>query len=124
MPEPVEGDMHMFRLAFAGLSVALYFCQAAYAESTTNKCTDGKRITYANMPCEKLGLKAIGPVKETVVVVPAIQIPKKNSGDETGKADKAKDDTKASGSDDASEADVPRTEKIKPVNPLIERMLK
>lgn len=114
----------MFRYAFAGLSIALYFCHAAYAESTTNKCTDGKQITYANMPCEKLGLKAIGPVKETVVVVPAIQIPRKKSSDQTDKADTTQDDNEVSGDDDASAADITRAEKIKPVNSLIERMLK
>ena len=49
----------------------------ANAESVTNKCTDGKQITYANLPCEKLGLKPAGPIKDGVTVVPAAPKPKK-----------------------------------------------
>jgi hypothetical protein len=39
------------------------------AESILNKCTDGKQITYTDKPCEKLGLKGAGPIKDTVTIV-------------------------------------------------------
>ena len=51
----------------------------ADAQSATSKCTDGKQITYANQPCEKLGLKPAGPIKDGVTVVPAAPKQKKIS---------------------------------------------
>ena len=45
------------------------------ADPVTNKCTDGWRITYANMPCEKLGLQQAGPIRNLVTVMPAFENP-------------------------------------------------
>lgn len=43
----------------------------APALAATHKCTDGKTITYANMPCESIGLSAIGKVRNLVTIMPA-----------------------------------------------------
>lgn len=47
-----------------------------YAASILKKCTDGKQITYTDKPCEKLGLKDAGPIKDTVTIVPHYTEPK------------------------------------------------
>ncbi|MEJ1959175.1 MAG: hypothetical protein WDM70_06710 [Nitrosomonadales bacterium] len=39
---------------------------SSHAETTLNKCTDGSQITYTDKPCEKLGLKDAGPIKNAV----------------------------------------------------------
>lgn len=106
MPTPAH-----FAFSFA----LLLFYLPAHAESTANKCTDGKNITYANMPCEKLGLKYVGPVKDSVIVVPAIQDPKKSLSKNSGK--------KHSEKDLDPEKDASGSGSIKPVSPLIEKLL-
>lgn len=40
-----------------------------------NKCTDGESITYTDKPCEKLGLKDAGPLKDTVTYTHAMPVP-------------------------------------------------
>ena len=64
----------MFRPTCLGLSIVLLCCvQTALADSVTNKCTDGKQITYTDKPCEKLGLKDAGAInKDAVTIVPAV----------------------------------------------------
>ena len=64
----------MFRPTCLGLSIVLLCCvQTALADSVTNKCTDGKQITYTDKPCEKLGLKDAGAInKDEVTIVPAV----------------------------------------------------
>jgi hypothetical protein len=39
-----------------------------------NKCTDGIQITYTDKPCEKLGLKDGGTLKDTVTILPTAPI--------------------------------------------------
>jgi hypothetical protein len=106
----------MLKLSRLGLSCVLFFCYpVAHAESTTNKCTDGKQVTYANMPCEQLGLKNIGPVKNAITVVPAIQKPEENLPEDS---DKKPDEKK-----DVSEKDVSQTGKSNPAKSLIEKLM-
>lgn len=106
----------MLNPSHIGLSAALFFCYSiAHAESTTNKCTDGEKITYANMPCEKLGLKSIGPVKDAIVVVPAIQQSKPVPSENPDKTRGEKNET--------SEEIAPQAVKIKPVTTLIGKLL-
>jgi hypothetical protein len=111
----------MLRPLHLGLSIALLFCYpAAHADPTTNKCTDGKQITYANMPCEDLGLQSIGPVKKTIVVVPAVQKPKTSQSEDSGKE---RNENKDVPKDDAPASDVSGTGKTKPLNSLMEKLL-
>jgi len=63
---------------------------AAYAEPVTNKCTDGYKITYANMPCEKLGLKTVGHVRNKITVIPALKEFEKTSSKEIGEISKTR----------------------------------
>ena len=75
------------------------------AAQTTYKCTDAqRRVTYSSEACEKQGLKDAGPVADRVTSMPFTVPPKP-----------------APRTDPA-----PRTEpsSIKPVNPLIEKLLK
>ena len=39
------------------------------AETIMNKCTDGIRLTYTDKPCEKLGLKVVGPINNAVTEI-------------------------------------------------------
>jgi hypothetical protein len=104
-------DLKMLRPSLLGLSFALFFCcPAAHAESTANKCTDGKQITYANMPCEKLGLKTIGPVKKSITVIPAISESEKNPPENPDQKDGEKNDTSG-------------TEKAGPLKSLIKEII-
>jgi hypothetical protein len=104
-------DLKMLKPSHLGLSLALFLCHPpAHAESATNKCTDGNEITYSNLPCEKLGLKTIGPVKNAITVVPAIHESGKEPSENPGK-------------NDASGTDAPETGKIKPMKSLLERMM-
>ena len=66
----------MIKPTYLVLSIALFCCyQPSRAESIMNKCTDGTEITYTDKPCEKLGLKSAGPIKNTVTITPALPIP-------------------------------------------------
>lgn len=111
----------MLKPASIGFSAVLAFCiPIAHADSTANKCTDGKHITYANMPCEELGLKSAGPVKDAVTVVPAIQKPKMPVSEDSKKQHYEKNDVREA---DDTGAGAPDDQKIKPINPLIEKMM-
>jgi len=78
----------------AFLFLVILICHVAtYAEPTTNKCTDGYKITYANMPCEKLGLQAIGHVRNKITVIPALKETEKTSSKETDKKSKKRKDS-------------------------------
>lgn len=78
------------------------------------KCLDGKTVTYSNTPCEKLGLKPAGEVKDRVTTLPmsspaaakALTAPAKNQP----------------GVAPGNEIDMPKTSTLKPVNPLIEKL--
>lgn len=106
----------MFRPSHLGLSCVLFFCYLlAHAESATNKCTDGKTVTYANMPCEKLGLKSIGPVKNTITVVPATQKPEETLTEDPDKEREGKNDTSETKAAEAGETN--------PARSLVEKLI-
>ena len=88
---------------------------AATAAQTMYKCVDDqRRVTYSNVPCEKQGLKDSGPVADRVTTMPFTAPLKPAAGKDAAKAPGAKDD-----------AEVGRGgTQIKPVNPLIEKLLK
>lgn len=116
----------MQRRARLGLTFAILFCcPVPYAEAGLNKCTDGKQITYTNEPCEKTGLKAAGPIKDAVTVMPLVPRP---ANDPSGKTGNAEGDDKALKANAPSnvdpDADVKREVTIKPVSPLVDKMLK
>ena len=116
----------MLRHAHLGLSVALLFCfQVSSAEAGMNKCTDGKQITYTNEPCEKMGLKSAGPIKDAVTVMPAVPIPQKENSENPGKDHGENNETPKNKApmDDVSGADASKAATIKPVSPLVNKML-
>ena len=105
----------MSRLVY--FPIALFFCfPFALAEAATNKCTDGRRITYANVPCEEMGLKSAGPVKSLVTVVPATP-----TAEEQDKVDGA-GEYKAS-KDETAEDMPSKGATIKQVNPSVKKLL-
>jgi hypothetical protein len=105
-------------------TAALLCCQIAVAEPTT-KCTDGNQITYANMPCESLGLKSAGPIRNAVTVVPAQSIIKgKSTEGPSGKEKKFERDTSEAGKQGTSKADAPPPDKHSPISDLIDSIKK
>jgi len=82
------------------------------AQADLFKCTDGHATTYSSIACDKLGLKSAGAIRDRLTVInnapPA-------ASQEAPKAP-------------AAEGDEQRTRKaaaaIKPINPLIDRLVK
>ncbi len=116
----------MLKSAHLGLFAVLFFCYSiADADASMNKCTDGKQMTYTNEPCEKTGLNAAGPIKDSVTVVPAATVSKKESSENSGKehAEGSEISGKKVSMNDDSGTEVPRAPAIKPVSPLLDKML-
>ena len=82
---------------------------------TMYKCVDNqRRITYSNITCEKQGLKDAGPVADRTTTMPSAPAPKSAPRAEPPKPAAPQDD-----------AEVGRSAtQVKPVNPLIEKLLK
>jgi hypothetical protein len=79
---------------------------AATAAQTMYKCTDAqRRITYSSESCDKLGLNDAGPVADRVTSMPFTQPPKPA----------ARKDAPPPDQDGA---------KVKPLSPLIDKLLK
>jgi hypothetical protein len=101
----------------AGLVLCLSISPASAA---AYKCTDGKNITYATQPCDELGLTSAGTVKNTVSVMPATPVEKPaEKAPEKGIQQMIND----SATDESGENTVPKASTIKPVNPLVQKML-
>lgn len=115
----------MSRFARLVLPLTIIFCYPAHqAEARMNKCTDGKQITYTTEPCEKSGLTSAGPIKDAVTVMPIVPKPQKDSSEKPGKGlGESSDAPINTPPRDASDADVPRETTIKPVSPLVNKML-
>jgi len=69
----------------------------AHAHAGANKCTDGNKITYANIPCEELGLKNSGAIKNRVTIMPYLSakeepLPEADSPDNVQHPEDAKTD--------------------------------
>ena len=109
------GDCRRIPAMRGALFAILALWAAASAAQTMYKCTDAqRRITYSNEACEKQGLKDAGKIADRVTSMPFTSPPKPAAGKDAAKAPGAKDD-----------AEVGRGgTQIKPVNPLIEKLLK
>ena len=100
--------------------VFLALGSASAAAQTMYKCTDAQgRVTYSNEACDKQGLKDAGTVANRITTMPLGPAPsaaKPAASATAGKAPAARalDDAEVSSS----------TTQIKPVNPLIEKLLK
>jgi hypothetical protein len=97
--------------------LVLALWSAAGAAQTMYKCTDAqRRITYSNEACEKLGLKDAGKVPDRVTSMPFAPPPRPAASKEAAKAPAPRD---------KDDADVGRGgAQIKPVVPLLEKLLK
>ena len=86
------------------------------AAQTMFKCRDGRgQVTYSNVSCEKQGLKDAGAVANRTTTLPMAP---------AQKAPAQRDTKAASPKDDSEIGPMPAPAQIKPVNPLIERLLK
>jgi hypothetical protein len=89
------------------------------------KCLDGKAVTYSNTPCDKLGLKPAGEVRDRVTTLP-MGVPQvaAKGGPAKGPAATANAAAGKPGTVPGNEIDMPKTSTLKPVNPLIEKLAK
>lgn len=103
----------MRRVLFALLAL----CSVTAAGQTMYKCTDAqRRITYSNETCEKQGLKDAGQVADRTTSMPFTP---------PAKPAARKDSAKASALRSQDDAEVGRGgAQVKPVNPLIDTLLK
>lgn len=102
------------------LAGLVFFLSISPASAAAYKCTDGKNITYATQPCEELGLKSAGTVKNTVTVMPATPVEKPDDkAPEKGIQQTIND----AATDESGENTVRKGPTIKPVNPLIQKLL-
>jgi hypothetical protein len=95
----------------------IYFACFPLAAQPLYKCADAAgRITYASERCDKQGLREVGPVRERTTVVP---------GPPAARVPDAASKAPAGTGEGARNPDAPaKAATIKPVNPLIERLLK
>jgi hypothetical protein len=100
----------------------LFGCTISDAQAGLNKCTDGKQITYTTEPCEEAGLSSAGPIKNAVTVMPLLPKTPKDPAEKPGKGLGEGQDTPPS-KREVSDADIPREATIKPVSPLVNKML-
>jgi hypothetical protein len=109
-------------LRLSKLLAGLFFCLAlSPVSATTYKCTDGKKnITYSTQPCEELNLESSGAVKDKVTVMPSTPVEKPPEKPPEKGIQQMINDASA---DESSEDQVRRASAIKPVNPLVQKML-
>lgn len=109
--------MGLQMLKYLKLLAGLVLClSVSPAGAAAYKCTDGKNITYATQPCDELGLTSAGTVKDTVTVMPATPVEKSSEkASEKG--------IQRMINDDSGEDTVRKDSTIKPVNPLVQKML-
>jgi hypothetical protein len=86
-----------------------------------NKCTNGKQITYTSEPCEKLGLQTAGPIKDAVTVVPVAPRPRQTPS--ALRQTPPKDSDEDTGDAHVERSEVSRAATIRPINPLVDKML-
>ncbi len=95
----------------------------AGADPLTFKCSDARgRTTYSNIRCEKQGLKDAGEVADRTTTMPLGPAQKAPPPRERTAVPAAAPDTTPPKSD--ADVDTAPPAQIKPVNPLIERLLK
>ena len=104
------------------LLAILALWSASAAAQTMFKCTDAqKRITYSNEACDKQGLKDAGKVADRVTSMPFTPAPKPAAQKDAARAPEA---PAARGKDDEEAGRSSGGTQIKPVNPLIDKLLK
>ena len=83
------------------------------------KCRDGRgQVTYSNVTCEKQGLKDAGAVANRTTTLPMAPAAQKAAAPRDAKA------APGPSRDDSEIGPMQSPAQIKPVNPLIERLLK
>jgi hypothetical protein len=112
--------MELQMLKYFKLLAGLVLCLSVFpAGAAAYKCTDGKKITYATQPCDELGLQSSGVVKNSVTVMPATPVEKPvEKAPEKGIQQMINDSADGSGEDTVRKAST-----IKPINPLVQKML-
>ena len=109
-------------IAWTWASALLSMVAIEAAAQTMFKCKDGRgQITYSNIPCEKQGLRDAGAVAERTTTLRMVP-PKPASPAATPAAAPAATPG-AAPKPDSEIGPMPAPAQIKPVNPLIEKIL-
>jgi len=105
------------RMLWLGAAVGVLTGTSAQA-AELSKCLDRKgQVTYSSERCEAQGLKSAGPIRERTTVIPGVPAAaRREPAREGGAKDAAAKD--AGGELRGSPV------QIKPVNPLVEKLLK
>ena len=104
----------------AALSFGLLAAPGVANAQTMFKCLKGTAVTYSNTPCDQLGLKSAGPVRDRMTTLPMGNSSQAaQAKGPPGGAGKPK-----TGMEKANEIDMPPVSSVKPVNPLIEKLAK
>ena len=105
-------------VAKAAVAAGCMLAGPALPQAELFKCTDGVSTTYASSACEKLGLKSAGAIRDRLTVV--------GNGPPAAKPEPAK--AQVAAKPPATEQEEQRARRaaagLKPINPLIDRLLK
>ena len=105
-------------VAISAVAAGCLLAGPAMAQAELFKCTDGVSTTYASSACEKLGLKSAGAIRDRLTVV--------GNGPPSAKPGPAK--AQVAAKPPATEEEEQRARRaaagLKPINPLIDRLLK
>ena len=104
----------MKNCAWAAILMAAASCPAG--AQSLYKCVKDKAVTYSSTPCEQLGLRPGGEIQDRVTTMPLGQ-----PGQKTVPVTRPRSGT-ASGQE--NEIELPRTSTLRPVSPLIEKLVK
>ncbi|MBM3346324.1 MAG: hypothetical protein FJY55_07515 [Betaproteobacteria bacterium] len=101
-----------------GAAVAALFALTPWpgaAQAELYKCTDGHATTYLSTTCDKLGLKSAGAIRDRLTVI--------NNTPPAARPEAPKATT-ATAAEDEEQRARKAAAAIKPVNPLLDRLLK
>ena len=100
------------RSGIAGcMAVLMLAMPPVLAQSEVYKCTDGSRVTYSSTVCDKLGLKSAGAISDRLTVISGDQPAARPAQAKAAPEDEEQKARKAAAG-------------MKPVNPLVEQLLK
>ena len=112
----MTSNARVFGWPAALLSGALAALPAASEAQPMYKCLQGNAVTYSNTACEQLGLKSAGVVQDRITTMPLGAPAQAKGPSASGKPQSA--------AGKENEIDLPKTSSVKPVNPLIEKLVR
>lgn len=105
----------------SGMCALLAAWSVSGATQTTFKCLDARnRVTYSNIACATQGLKDAGPVADRTMTVP-MGVPKNSPPKENAPS---RDAGKTAPKAGPEIGPLPSPVQVKPLNPMIEKLLR